>query len=133
MTNVRHLQAYKENQITTTDSGTVLLMLYQGAIDAVNRAAEHMAEGNMPEKGRLILLANDIINQFVVSLDHDAGGEVARNLEALYSFMLEQILIANVQNDRRPLQTVASLLSTLKQGWESAIADQRKRAARGAA
>jgi flagellar protein FliS len=133
MTNVRHLQAYKENQITTTDSGTVLLMLYQGAIDAVNRAAEHMAEGNMPEKGRLILRANDIINQFVVSLDHDAGGEVARNLEALYSFMLEQILIANVQNDRRPLQTVASLLSTLKQGWESAIADQRKRAARGAA
>jgi flagellar secretion chaperone FliS len=133
MTNVRHLQAYKENQITTTDSGTVLLMLYQGAIDAVNRAGAHLAEGNMPEKGKFILRANDIINQFLVSLDHEAGGEVAQNLEALYHYMLEQMLVANVKNDPAPLQTVASLLSTLKAGWEVAVADQRKRAAQGAA
>jgi flagellin-specific chaperone FliS len=47
--------------------------------------------------------------------------------------MLEQMLVANVKNDPAPLQTVASLLSTLKAGWEVAVADQRKRAAQGAA
>jgi flagellin-specific chaperone FliS len=45
MTAVHHLQAYKENQITTTDPGTVLLLLYQGAIDALNRGAAFMAAG----------------------------------------------------------------------------------------
>ena len=133
MVNVRHLQAYKQNQITTTDSGTVLLLLYQGAIDSVNRATEHMALGNMAEKGTSILRANDIINQFLTSLDHQAGGEIAQNLETLYHYMLEQTLVANVKNDPEPLKLVARLLSTLKEGWEVAIKEERKRSARGAA
>lgn len=133
MSNVRQLHAYKENQITTTDPGTVLLMLYQGAIDAVDRAATYLAEGNMAEKGMCILRANDIINQFLASLDYDAGGEIAQNLEGLYRFMLDQILLANAYNDPKPLVTVSALLSTLKLGWDEAVASQRKETAQGAA
>jgi len=133
MTTVRQLQAYKETQITTTDPGTVLLLLYQGAIDALNRAAGFMAAGNMAEKGKQILKANDIINQFIASLDFEVGGELAHNLEALYRFMLEQILLANAHNEPTRLTTVVSLLTTLKSGWEEAVALQRKRAVKGAA
>ena len=133
MSNVRQLHAYRENQITTTDSGTVLLMLYQGAIDAVNQATAHLDEGNMAEKGKCILRANDIITQFLVSLDYDIGGDLAYNLAGLYNYMLEQILFANVHNDRKPLETVASLLTTLKAGWDEAVAVQRKKVAQGAA
>jgi flagellar protein FliS len=133
MTTVRQLQAYRENQITTTDPGTVLLLLYQGAIDALNRAAAFMAAGNMGDKGKQILKANDIINQFIASLDFEVGGELAQNLDGLYRFMLDQILIANAHNDPQPISTVVSLLSTLKSGWEEAVAMQRKRPAKGAA
>ena len=133
MTTVRQLQAYKETQITTTDPGTVLLLLYQGAIDALNRAAGFMAAGNMADKGKQILKANDIINQFISSLDFEVGGELAHNLEGLYRFMLEQILFANAHNEAKPLTTVVSLLTTLKSGWDEAVALQRKRAVQGAA
>ena len=133
MTTVRQLQAYKETQITTTDPGTVLLLLYQGAIDALNRAAGFMAAGNMADKGKQILKANDIINQFIASLDFEVGGELAHNLEGLYRFMLEQILFANAHNEPKPLTTVVSLLTTLKSGWDEAVALQRKRAVQGAA
>ncbi len=133
MNAVRQLQAYKETQITTTDPGTVLLLLYQGAIDALNRGAAFMAAGNMADKGKQILKANDIINQFIASLDFEVGGELAHNLEELYRFMLQQILIANANNDPKPLTTVVSLLSTLKRGWDEAVASQRKRAVKGAA
>jgi flagellar protein FliS len=133
MTAVHQLRAYKETQITTTDPGTVLLLLYQGAIDALNRGAAFMAAGNMADKGKQILKANDIINQFIASLDFEVGGELAHNLEELYRFMLQQILIANANNDPKPLTTVVSLLSTLKSGWDEAIASQRKRAIKGAA
>jgi flagellar protein FliS len=131
MSNVLQLQAYKRNQLTTIDSATALLMLYQGTIDALNRAQVSMAANDMADKGREILRANDIINQFLVSLDYEAGGEVINNLEALYLYMLEQILIANVKNDHAPLAVVVSLLSTLKTGWEEAIATQRKQVAQG--
>jgi flagellar secretion chaperone FliS len=133
VTTVRQLQAYKETQITTTDPGTVLLLLYQGAIDALNRAAGFMAVGNMADKGKQILKANDIINQFIASLDFEVGGELAHNLEGLYRFMLEQILFANAHNEAKPLTTVVSLLTTLKSGWDEAVALQRKRAVQGAA
>lgn len=133
MTTVRQLQAYKETQITTTDPGTVLLLLYQGAIDALNRAAGFMAAGNMADKGKQILKANDIINQFIASLDFEVGGELAHNLEGLYRFMLEQILFANAHNEPKLLTTVVSLLTTLKSGWDEAVALQRKRAVQGAA
>jgi flagellar protein FliS len=133
MTAVRQLQTYKENQITTTDPGTVLLLLYQGAIDALNRANAFMAAGNMADKGKQILKANDIINQFIASLDFEVGGDLAHNLDGLYRFMLDQILVANARNDPQPIATVVSLLSTLKSGWEEAVASQRKRVARGAA
>ena len=80
-----------------------------------------------------ILRANDIINQFIASLDHDVGGEIAQNLDALYRYMLDQILLANVKNDPQPLDTVISLLTTLKSGWEEAVAGQRKKVALGGA
>jgi flagellin-specific chaperone FliS len=47
--------------------------------------------------------------------------------------MLQQILIANAHNDPKPLTTVVSLLSTLKSGWDEAVASQRKRVVKGAA
>jgi flagellar protein FliS len=125
MTNVRQLQVYKQNQITTADPGTILILLYQGAIDALKRAAEHLAAGNACEKGKYILQANDIITQFIQSLDHDIGGEMARNLEGLYRYMLDQILLANVNNDPEPLHSIVALLTTLKEGWEAAVVAQR--------
>lgn len=133
MSNVLKLQAYKRHQVTTTDSATALLLLYQGTIDSLNRAQASMATGDMAVKGREILRANDIINQFLISLDYEIGGELIKNLEALYLYMLEQILLANVKNDPAPLVVVVSLLSTLKSGWEEAIATQRKQVAQGEA
>ena len=47
--------------------------------------------------------------------------------------MLDQILLANANNDPRPLVTVSALLSILKSGWEEAVAAQRKNLAQGAA
>lgn len=133
MSTVRQLHVYRENQITTTDPATVLLMLYQGAIDFLNRAHASLLAGKMAEKGTYILRANDIITQFIASLDHDVGGEIAQNLDALYRYMLDQIMIANVNNDPQPLNTAIALLTTLKSGWEEAIAAQRNKVAHGGA
>jgi len=131
MNNLRQLQAYRDNQLTTTDSGTVLLMLYQGAIDAIKQAKIDMASGNMASKGKEVLRATDIINQFIASLDYEVGGDLAHNLEALYRYMLEQLLAANAYNDHQALDTVLNLLVTLKSGWDEAVVAQRKKAAQG--
>lgn len=133
MSPIRQLQTYKDNQIATTDPGTVLLMLYQGTITALRKAKEYMIAGNMADKGKEILRANDIINQFLTALDYQVAPELAQNLEGLYRYMLDQILIANVKNETEPLDTVISLLMTLLSAWEEAVVAQRKKAAQAVA
>jgi len=133
MNGLHQIRAYKNNQITTTDPGTVLLMLYRGTIDSLKRAKVYMIAGQMAEKGKEILRANDIINQFLAALDYEVAGELARNLEGLYRYMLDQILIANAKNEPRHLETVISLLLTLEGGWGEAVAAQRKKSAQGGA
>lgn len=133
MSYARYLQTYRENRVYTADPGTILLMLYQGAIDFLKRAKASLDSGDMVEKGRYISQAHAIISEFLASLNFEAGGELAQNLEGLYVFMLDQITTANLNNDPKPLEVVVSLLSTLKEGWEGAIAAERRRVARESA
>ena len=133
MTNVRQLQAYKQNQITTADPGTILLMLYDGALESLRSALVQLAAGNMGEKGSSILRAHDIITQLLSSLDYDVGGELAHNLEGLYRYMLNQMMVANLRNDPRRLEEVIALLASLKDAWDTAVVTQRKKVAEGGA
>jgi flagellar protein FliS len=49
------------------------------------------------------------------------GGEIAADLDALYSFMTRELTRANLKNDRRALETVESLLTGLRETWVEAI------------
>lgn len=120
------IDAYKKNHFYTVDRGSILLMLYQGAIDFVKRAKEHLEKGEMADKGMYISKAHAIITEFRCSLNVEMGGEVAQNLEKLYQFMLDQLMDAHLGNDIKPLDTVINLLSTLKEGWDGAVAQARK-------
>jgi flagellar protein FliS len=120
------IEIYKKNQVYTADRGTLLLMLYDGAIDFLGRAREHLENGRIADKGVYISKAHAIIAELLNSLDFNAGGEIARSLEALYRFMLDQLMQAHLGNNAKPIHDVISLLSTLKQGWEEAVAQLRR-------
>ncbi|MGE0826614.1 MAG: flagellar export chaperone FliS [Candidatus Binatia bacterium] len=126
MTYQTPVDVYRKNHFHTVDRGTLLLMLYQGAIDFVKRAKSHQEKGEMAEKGIYISKAHSIITEFRSSLNFEVGGDVARNLEGLYRFMLDQLMEAHLGNDGKPLETVMGLLATLKEGWEGAVAQVRK-------
>lgn len=131
MSPARHLQTYQQNRVSTADPGTLLLMLYQGAIDFLRHATASLDSGDVAEKGRCIARALAILSELLATLNLDLGGEVARNLQRLYLFMIDQITTANLTNDPQPLNDVIVLLSTLKDGWEGAIVIERKRVAQG--
>jgi flagellar protein FliS len=120
------LDAYKKNQFYTADKGTLLLMLYQGAIDFLRRAKGHIEKGQIGDKGIYLSKAHAIIAELLSSLDSQAGGDLARSLEALYRFMMDQLMDAHLSNDVKAIDDVLSLLSTLKEGWEGAVAQARK-------
>lgn len=126
LSHAQQLDAYRKNQFFTADKGTLLLMLYQGAIDFLKRAKTHLEAGEIAGKGLCISKAHAIIAELLSSLDCEIGGDLARNLAALYGFMMDQLMSAHLRNESKPIEDVIRLLSTLKEGWEGAVAQARK-------
>jgi flagellar protein FliS len=107
-----------ETSVISASPHKLIVMLYDGALAAIKSAASHMAAGNIAEKGAAISKALDIINNGLrASLDKKAGGEIASNLDALYVYMTERLLTANLQNKLSLLDEVQTLLADLRDAW----------------
>ena len=116
------LNAYRQTAVTTASKEQVLIMLYEAAIKHLKKAAECCQKNDLAGKGTAVGKAHDIINELSNSLDFQVGGEVAKNLERLYSFMVEQIVQGNINNDAAKFDQARSMLETLLEGWKGAVA-----------
>ena len=57
----------------------------------------------------------------LAALDLEAGGEVAANLDALYAFVSERFVDANLRGETAPLEEALGVLTTLHEGWRGAV------------
>ena len=97
----------------------LIQMLLEGALDKIAVAKGHLGRGDVLEKGNNINWAISIINGLRGSLDFEAGGDIARNLDDLYDYMVRRLLEAHARNDAEALDEVARLLREIKAGWDS--------------
>lgn len=118
--------AYKKTGIQTASRGQILIMLYEAAIQNVKKAAVCIEKKDLAGKGLLIGKTHDIITELTSTLNHEVGGDIARDLERLYNFIGEQLLKANMESSIERLQTVQKLLETLLSGWKGAVEQVQK-------
>lgn len=115
-----------ESGIQGADPHGLVLMLYQGALKAIEHTRLHIQQNNIEAKNRSIQHAITIIKQGLqAGLDQQAGGKLAQNLDDLYDYMVRRLIMANLTCDITTLNEVHQLLSELKSGWEG-IAQQVK-------
>ena len=86
----------------------------------------HSEKNNPAEKGATLGKAHDIIIELLNTLDFEAGGDIALDLERLYNFMIEQLVKANIENNKEPLLLVQKLLDNLLSAWREAIIQVNK-------
>jgi len=117
-------KAYKtvelETSVMNASPHKLVLMLYDGAITAIHRSKVHLEQNEIPEKGKAISKAIDIIeNGLKSSLDMKVGGDLAERLYMLYDYMCNALLEANIKNSVEKLDEVVRLLSQLRSAWEA--------------
>lgn len=106
--------------ILSADPHKLTSMLFEGALLAIARARGAMTQGQSAEKGRSLSKAIAIVGEGLnASLDKEIGGDLARNLSALYDYMVRRLTDANLKNDAKALDEVSGLLAELKDAWES--------------
>jgi len=96
----------------------LIAMLFDGARAAIAQARYHLETGNIAQKGMALSKAIDIIESGLRAvLDHQAGGEIAGNLDSLYEYMGRRLTQANLHNDTAALDEVDRLLADLAGAW----------------
>jgi len=113
--------AYKKTAVSTASKEQILLMLYQAAIKNCKKAIEAIESKQIAAKGEYIGKMQDIVIELNNSLDFEVGGEIAKELSALYDYMLFASTQANIKIDAEPLEGCLSVLNTLYEGWSEAI------------
>lgn len=126
MSNGYGANQYRQNNIKTANRGQILIMLYEAAVNYVKKATAALDQKDMAAKGQAIGKVHDIINELNSTLNFELGGNIARDLERLYNFMIEQLVKANATNTREPLLAVQKNLETLLDGWKKAVAEVNK-------
>ena len=69
--------------------------------------------------GKAILKAQEIITELQVSLDMEKGGEIAKNLMSLYLFFNEELMNANINQDKEKVSSVLKMMSDLADAWRT--------------
>jgi flagellar protein FliS len=100
----------------------LITMLFDGAKTAIAMARHHMANNEIAAKGKAISKAINIVdNGLKASLDTDtsdkAGAELVGNLSALYNYIAQRLLYANLRNDPALLDEADRLLDNISSAW----------------
>ena len=116
------VQAYKhvnlETSVNQASPHQLIVLLFEGALNAIRLAELNIEKGNIAGKGQAISKAINIIdNGLKSSLDLEQGGEIAENLDQLYQYISQQLVLANLHNDKDKLQVCFNLLDNIAQAW----------------
>lgn len=119
-----------ESGVDAANPHKLILMLFEGAQEALAKAKMHMHHNEIAEKGEMISKAIMIIDHGLkASLDLSAGGDMAVKLQALYEYMTSRLLTANIENNEQIINEVNGLLTELYTAWQEIGNTQEAKAA----
>lgn len=107
-----------ETGVNSASPHGLIVMLYDGAIEAIRKAKLYLEMDNPEMKGLSLTKALRIITDgLVASLDTSAGGPLAEQLLALYDFICKELILANAQNSVEKMDSCIALLENLRSAW----------------
>ncbi len=108
-----------ETGVAAASPHQLIIMLYEGAELAVRMAIKHLNEGDLTRKSASITKASSIIlDGLRAALDPEQGGDIALQLDGLYGYMNQRLMLAHVNNQTAPLEEVLGLLRELHDAWK---------------
>lgn len=124
MTYAQAAATYQRNAVLTASPEKLVKMLYDGAIKNLEKSRIGLSDqktARSPEVGQTLGNAIGILGELRASLDHAAGGQIARDLDRLYEFSLDQLSQANLTRSPTGVNNALQVMRTLKEGWDGII------------
>lgn len=113
---------YRQIDIETGVSGAsahqLITLLFNGSLDSIAQAKGAMLSNNIESKCAAISKAVRIVDEGLkAGLDMRAGGELAQQLHALYTYIVTRLTQANLRNDPAALDECVKLIQPIREAW----------------
>jgi flagellar protein FliS len=112
------LSAYKEISVLTVDSLSLVVMLYEEGMRYLKEALEAYEKKEYEKKAERLIYGMEVISELLASLDLERGGEIAKNLRDIYTFMLRELLLFDAEEKPERIKSVIEMLQQLKEAFE---------------
>ena len=122
MTPPRGAEAYRRTEAQSRSPVELVLMLYDGALRFVGEARAAVSRNDISARGEAVSRVLAIVGELQNTLDVDTGGDIARELDRLYSYINTRLLDVSLKRDATALDEVQKLLTTLREGWSQVTA-----------
>lgn len=118
-------KSYRQVTTTTAPPGQIILMLFEGALLAMERAllgfeVKDPAESNMTIHNNL-RRAQDIIRALNGSLNMAEGGDFSVTLRRLYVYFGRRLHESNMQKDQEGIREVIRHMTVLRDAWATML------------
>lgn len=105
--------------VATADNIQLIQMLFDGLLESLSTASGHVLNNAIEEKSKALARAGRIVVGLQGALDFERGGELAQNLNELYSYMTRRLFHVNAHNDLDALEEVKALVRDISQAWQT--------------
>jgi flagellar secretion chaperone FliS len=122
-------QNYRRARVDTTDPKRLVILCYDETISQIKMARQRCLEKDYGGKSEALLKAQDIVCELQCALDFGQGGNIARNLDSLYTYVKTRMIQADIGKDLAAMDEVVGILSELKSAWEEVFKSIEKRGA----
>jgi flagellar protein FliS len=111
--------AYSNNKVLTASPAELTLMLYEGAIKFCNIAIRAIDEKDVPKAHTNIIKVENIVMEFQITLNHKYP--IAKDFDAVYSYLKDRLVEANLKKDKEILEEVLEHLRTMRDTWKEVM------------
>ena len=115
--------------VANTDPHAMVLMLMDAATQRMAIARGCIERHETARQARLLHSCVNIIGELRGSLNLNEGGTLAQNLNDLYDYMINRLMLANARSDAACIMEVSRLMDEIRSAWV-AIGPEVRKAAR---
>lgn len=129
MSYARPWNAYREITTQTASPGQLVLMLYDGAIQFLQKALLGFDLDDPAESyetiNNNIIRAQNILHELNGTLNLEAGGRLAETLRGLYLYMDDRLLESNLRKCPEGIRDTVRRLTILRDAWNEMLSHSR--------
>lgn len=126
-----YLKQYQKNKVETASKEDLFIMLFDALVNFTKKARTAIEEKNIQKTHNNIVSAQNILFEFINTLDHSVNPELAQRLQSLYHYNIQLLVKANIKKDLAPIDEAIKLLTDLRDTWRQAVITAKKEMAAG--